>query len=82
VQRLELAHQACQVLHLLHSRGKAHGNLKPENLLIQKQGEGFEVKFSDFHEIGEIRVREAQARDTLKLKEILLFLAQRIDVND
>lgn len=47
--KLKWVKQVCQAVHFLHSKGFAHGDLKPSNVLLQKSSEGvLDVRLCDF----------------------------------
>jgi tRNA A-37 threonylcarbamoyl transferase component Bud32 len=70
------AFEALHVLYVLakgiapiHARGEYHGDIHEENIMIRRQGIGFEVKLLDFFDLGR-PTKERMHKDVLNLVEV------------
>jgi RIO-like serine/threonine protein kinase len=74
------AFEALHVLYVLvkgiapiHARGEYHGDIHDDNIMIRRQGIGFEVKLLDFFDLGKPTRAKIQ-KDVLNLIEVFLAL--------
>ncbi|MGD0461448.1 MAG: protein kinase [Tepidisphaeraceae bacterium] len=74
------AFEALHVLYVLargiapiHARGEYHGDIHDDNIMIRRQGIGFEVKLLDFFDLGK-PTRAKIEKDVLNLIEVFLAL--------
>jgi len=72
--------EALHVLHVLakgiapiHARGEYHGDIHDDNIMIRRQGIGFDVKLLDFFDLGKPS-RSKIHKDVLNLIEVFLAL--------
>jgi tRNA A-37 threonylcarbamoyl transferase component Bud32 len=72
--------EALNVLYLLargiapiHARGEYHGDIHDDNIMIRRQGIGFDVKLLDFFDLGKPSRSKIQ-KDVLNLIEVFLVL--------
>jgi tRNA A-37 threonylcarbamoyl transferase component Bud32 len=75
-QRRLSAFEALHVLYVLakgiapiHARGEYHGDIHDDNIMIRRQGIGFEVKLLDFFDLGR-PTRDKIHKDVLNLIEV------------
>src|SRR3954466_14611376 len=68
--------EALHVLHVLargiapiHARGEYHGDIHDDNIMIRRQGIGFEVKLIDFFDLGRPNKKKIH-KDVLNLVEV------------
>jgi tRNA A-37 threonylcarbamoyl transferase component Bud32 len=68
--------EALHVLHVLargiapiHARGEYHGDIHDDNIMIRRQGIGFEVKLIDFFDLGR-PTRSKIHKDVLNLVQV------------
>jgi RIO-like serine/threonine protein kinase len=57
----------------IHARGEYHGDIHDDNIMIRRQGIGFEVKLLDFFDLGKPTRAKIQ-KDVLNLIEVFLAL--------
>jgi tRNA A-37 threonylcarbamoyl transferase component Bud32 len=74
------AFEALHVLYVLakgiapiHARGEYHGDIHDDNIMIRRQGIGFDVKLLDFFDLGKPTRAKIQ-KDVLNLIEVFLEL--------
>jgi tRNA A-37 threonylcarbamoyl transferase component Bud32 len=57
----------------IHARGEYHGDIHDDNIMIRRQGIGFEVKLLDFFDLGR-PTRSKVRKDVLNLVQVLEVL--------
>jgi RIO-like serine/threonine protein kinase len=57
----------------IHARGEYHGDIHDDNIMIRRQGIGFEVKLLDFFDLGK-PTRSKVRKDVLNLVQVLEVL--------
>jgi serine/threonine protein kinase len=57
----------------IHARGEYHGDIHDDNIMIRRQGIGFEVRLLDFFDLGKPSVSKTR-KDVLNLIEVFFTL--------
>jgi tRNA A-37 threonylcarbamoyl transferase component Bud32 len=57
----------------IHARGEYHGDIHDDNIMIRRQGIGFEIKLLDFFDLGKPNVSKTR-KDVLNLIEVFFTL--------
>src|SRR5580698_6531692 len=68
-EALHVLHELAKGIAPIHARGEYHGDIHEDNIMIRRQGIGFEVKLLDFFDLGR-PTRERIHKDVLNLVEV------------
>jgi tRNA A-37 threonylcarbamoyl transferase component Bud32 len=72
-EALHVLHGLARGIAPIHARGEYHGDIHEDNIMIRRQGIGFEVKLLDFFDLGR-PTRTKIEKDVLNLVQILHLL--------
>ena len=68
-EALHVLHQLAKGIAPIHARGEYHGDIHDANIMIRRQGIGFEVKLLDFFDLG-APTKSKVRKDVLNLVEV------------